>query len=529
MSYNIKSLIVVLFLAGVCFVVMKPYITKFMAEEDFIRRRNLWIIITISAFAIPNYWAFTILMLIVLYRFAGRDSNVAALYLFVMHAMPPASAGIPVVGIQYLFDMSSSRTLALAVLLPASIRLHREMKEREAGGGSVQGFAVFDLIVLLFAFMQVARFPPLAASPDFSLTIFIRRAFVVWMDVWLVYYVFSRTLLNKKLLLEAIAALAAMTSILALVGMFESVRGWLLYAQIKTNWTSTPATYVMRDGLIRAEVSTGIFLQLGFVCALGFGAWLFLGTWFKPTLIRLLGSAWMWLGLLAAWSRGPWIVAVGMFLVNAFLQKSGFSKLFKAVLVLVLCGLGVLISPMGDRMMRLLPWVGTVENENVEYRERLAERSWQLLWEHPWFGDPLVTRKMEDLRQGQGIIDFVNGYSFVSLFYGLVGLSFFLLPGLIAMLRVRAVVSRAWSVDPEIGRLGACLLTAMVGNLVMGAVAGFGSDYLWYNIVLAMMVGLIVSERGGAAGSVAPAAPLSGIDARIAAARQRRSQGGAPT
>ena len=486
MSYNVKSLIVVLFLAGVCFVVLKPYITKFMAEEDFVRRRNLWLAITAAAFLIPNYWAFVVLTMLLLIRAVRKDPNPVALYLFVIYALPPASLEVPVVGIQTLFSMSSTRVLALALWFPAMLRLRREMKSKHH-----PGLAILDFFVWAFIAMQVLRFPPLVASGGVDFSILMRRAFVVWMDAWLPYYVVSRSCMAFKTRVDALAALAMTAAVLAVIGVFESLRGWLLYAQIKTNWTYTFATYVYRDGLIRSEGSTGNFLQLGFICALGFCAWLYLAGSFRSKFVRLGGALWMWAGLLAAWSRGPWVVAVGMFFANAYFQRGGISKVFRASLVAGIAGLILLISPLGDRVVRLLPWVGTVETENVDYRQRLAERSWELIWESPFFGDPLVTLKMEDLRQGQGIIDFVNGYAYVSLFYGLVGLMLLLMPGVIVVRRVLRQVHQQWESNAQESLLGVCLLALMVGIQIMAVTAGFGfqDDYQWFYMITGLMAG----------------------------------------
>jgi hypothetical protein len=41
---------------------------------------------------------------------------------------------------------------------------------------------------------------------------------------------------------------------------------------------------------------------------------------------------------------------------------------------------------------------------------------------------------MEDLRQGEGIIDLVNTYAQVGLFYGIAGLALFVTPALVAFL-----------------------------------------------------------------------------------------------
>jgi O-antigen ligase len=104
----------------------------------------------------------------------------------------------------------------------------------------------------------------------------------------------------------------------------------------------------------------------------------------------------------------------------------GSSRLFKGMLVSALIAGAVLLSPVGDRVIDNLPFVGTVDQDNVSYRQRLAERSWELIQQNPFFGSPFGLLHLEELRQGQGIIDLVNTYATVAMYYGLIGLSLFL-------------------------------------------------------------------------------------------------------
>ncbi len=53
--------------------------------------------------------------------------------------------------------------------------------------------------------------------------------------------------------------------------------------------------------------------------------------------------------------------------------------------------------------------------------------SWQIVTDHPWFGDQLALLKMQELRQGEGIIDLMNGFMEILLSNGFFGLSLFLL------------------------------------------------------------------------------------------------------
>src|SRR6202163_4458647 len=104
---------------------------------------------------------------------------------------------------------------------------------------------------------------------------------------------------------------------------------------------------------------------------------------------------------------------------------------------------------------------------------------------HPLLGDPLARTKMEDLRQGEGIIDLVNTYASVTLFYGSIGLMFFLAAivlGLFKAYRVSREVARR---DPDYSLLGASMVACLLGTLFIIATTSFVSDSekLFYTVV----------------------------------------------
>jgi O-antigen ligase len=122
---------------------------------------------------------------------------------------------------------------------------------------------------------------------------------------------------------------------------------------------------------------------------------------------------------------------------------------------------------------------------------------------------------MEELRPGEGgIIDLVNGFLQVALFYGLVGLTLFLslyAAGLIkAYLKLREARSAG---DREMVLIGSTLIACMLATFFFMATAG--SSYLQW-----LLVGLLASYSGlQVLGSV----PASGPSRGVVPARQRRS------
>jgi O-antigen ligase len=127
------------------------------------------------------------------------------------------------------------------------------------------------------------------------------------------------------------------------------------------------------------------------------------------------------------------------------------------------------MTPFGDKLIHSLPIFGsTAANlDTLLYRERLAERSWELIQQHPLLGDQLAFTKMEDLRQGQGIIDFVNTYAEVALSYGIIGLSLLIGFILVALIKSQLQAKRAAQSDSDFALLGVSLTACIVGVLLM--------------------------------------------------------------
>jgi hypothetical protein len=119
---------------------------------------------------------------------------------------------------------------------------------------------------------------------------------------------------------------------------------------------------------------------------------------------------------------------------------------------------------MGDQILEMIPTMGKPADI---YRHRLAERGWEVVFAHPFFGDQFPWPKLEDLRQGEGIIDIVNTYLGVSLNYGFIGLFFFLSFILLGMTRAYVRVRELSHSDLDLALIGASLTACIAGTLIM--------------------------------------------------------------
>ena len=468
MPEYLRVLVVILGLATVVFLFARvPACALASAPGDFERRRNLWYGITLAAFLANNFWLYIVAVAVLLLFALSREPNKLAMFFFLLFAVPLIDDQITGLGvIDHLFAIHYVRLLALTVLLPAFLSL-RSRADTERFGRSVPDALLAAYLILQF-FMQLRA--------D-TLTNTLRHGvFYAFLDVFLPYYVASRSLKNLKDFRDALMGFAVAAMVLSAIGAFESTRHWLLYKPLKdalgVPWNM--GDYLAREDTLRALASTGHPIVLGYVIAVALGFFLFLRksvpnrTAWGLGLILLIG------GLIAPVSRGPWVGAAAILLVFIATGPSpgqGFAKL--GLLGIVVVPL-LLVTPAGEKVIDLLPFVGTVEEANVTYRQRLLEVSLKVIMQNPFFGTPdyIFSPEMQSMRQGEGIIDIVNTYLAVVLGSGLVGLllfsGFFIAVGFGIFKGMRNLPDR----NDEIYLLGRALFSTLLGILIIIFTAG---------------------------------------------------------
>jgi hypothetical protein len=498
---SLKALVVVWCIGWAVLWIAKPIALRFMAEEDYRRRRGLWLGLTAVAFVVPGFWSYALIAAPVLYWAGTRDRNPAALVLLLLHVIPPVLVATPNLGVK-LLDFNNFRLLALLVLLPALLRAPPGPPASGAFKLALTGVLGYNLLALVL-------YVPYEAPTNT-----IRRLMEYGVDNVLLFYAFYRLLPNAKAMREALVCLCLGTAIVAAVGLFENLRYWLLYVQLTTYWgVADWMAFLMRGSSLRAQASTGHSMTLGFITAVAFGLWLALAPSVPDKKLRWLATAVLLAGSYASLSRASWIMAALAYLVFLLLGPTRLAQMGKQLGVLVLVGAAVLVTPYGEKVINLLPFIGNTDTGNIDYRDRLAELSWTLIWRNPVFGDPFVMRHMESLRQGQGIIDLVNVYASIALFTGLVGLFLFLLPYLTGLLGVVKVAFTRGKSDPSLHALVAGLAAAMAGTMTLLAVGSFGGSVAfmyWALAGMAVRASAFWPQRAAQPHSGVPTAPVRG-------------------
>jgi O-antigen ligase len=490
---SIKELIVVLIISIGVFKLVQPVAHRYCLESDFKNRRNVWLILTCAVFLAPNFWVFVFVATPLLIRLGRQDSNPAAAFLFLLFLLPAVSVRIPMIGLSFLINLDFHLLLTFCLLVPAARSFWKDKN-----GLAEPGLRATDVLLLAYCLLTSFVFvlPEIGRGilMDKTFTDCLRRLISISFGLFVPYFVISRTSTNRAAVNDMIASFSIKCALLATVAIFEGSRHWLLYGEVRSRWGEGAGGYLGRGGDIRAMASTGHPLLLGYLLALAFGFWLYLQQGVESRASRIMITGLFLFGLVASYSRGPWMAAIFIYFAFAALGPRGMTRSFKAAAITSLLGLAVAISPLGKKVASVIPYFGgTVDIGNIEYRDKLFARSWEIIMNQPWFGDQRALLKMESLRQGEGIIDLINGYIIILLNNGFVGLSLFLGFVLIASFRAYKVSARAGASDPELGKLGACLVACTLGALLL--TWGAGLNELMYCVLVGLMVAYVDASR----------------------------------
>lgn len=503
MPEYLRALLVILALAAAVFHFARPAACAVaIAPEDFARRRRLWFAITLVAFLAHDFWIFVAIATVLLVRAARREENPVALFFLLAFAIPALTTPIPGMGIvNQLFSLSYPRLLALTILLPAALALYaREAAEKES-------LAWPDRLLAAYVLLTLA----LQLGVD-SFTNTLRYGFYALLDVALPYYVASRSLRDLRRFRDALMSFVLAAMLLAAIGAFEFGKKWLLYSTLDgvlgVDWGY--GEYLSRDNSLRALATTGQPIALGYVMAVACGIFLFLSRSAPTPRAWYIGLALLAIGLFAPLSRGPWLGAGVIAAVFAATGRRPVYSLFRLGLAGAAALAIALASPLGERIVQHLPFVGTIDAANVVYRQRLLEASLTIVRQHPWFGSSEFLGQMEDLRQGQGIIDIVNTYLGIVLTTGVAGLALFVSCFAAIALRIRRAMLGLADRSGEAWLLGRAMLATLAGILVIiftvSSITVIPLVY-WSVAGLGMACARLLASQGG---RPAPARPLSG-------------------
>lgn len=416
MPEYLRALVYVLIVAPPIFFLGRKVTRGTVSDDEFSLWRNCWFAATLSLFMASNFLLFGLALALLSIYAHTRPFNAIYLYVVLLFVAPALNVDVGVPGlINLIADFSPARLLSLFFLAPASIAL---FQRNSSVSVVVTDYFVAAYVVLL-----------LILSFRLGEITHVLRVFLLYtLDIFLPYFVFSRTLktlseIRKALLAFVIAALPA-----AAMGVIEIAKGWRLFTFVADRWDiHLLAPYLFRDGLLRAAVTSVEPIAFGFVCMAALGCFMSGYKLRRLNIVDLAAFAILFAGLSASVSRGPWVGFAVLVFFAAAVSPRGLVNLAYASGTLGLSLLPLMMTPFGERVYRLLPFVGSVERGGAEYRSNLIEVSFAVIERYPFFGSPSFLKEPEMLRmvQGQGIIDVVNTYVAIALEFGLTSLIVF--------------------------------------------------------------------------------------------------------
>ena len=385
------------------------------AYRPFLRGRLVpaMICTQVVAFLSPSLWAFHILAAAAVPLLARQRGLIAPLYLFLLLTLPGVERELRVGGAA-LFTAGLGPSLGLGAAI--AMMLHR----------SPPGQRLSSPDVLFGAFWL---FTVCVAARDTNLINYARVAAEQAVMLILPYLIISRTVRTSADIKYAVFGLLAATMALASLAIFEALRSWPIYSAVYQHYGISRGigdAAKMRAGFLRSpgpfaeSTSFGLFLALGFLAM--FGGRRF----FNSRAHWLLGLMLPAIGLLAPQSRGAWVGAiVGVMMLTWYRRDwGGFVK--QAVAATVLAGGAIAVGFMSSGFGNILENYGNLDVK-TDYRAILLQRGMEEFWKNPVVGLPSISvyRALEDMRQGEQIVDFVNTYLYVALVSGGIGLAIF--------------------------------------------------------------------------------------------------------
>jgi len=441
MIESLKALFVVAILSAGAFIYARMAFAEIVPPATLARWRNLYLVITAVAFLVPNYWLMLAVMAGAALVMGAGEKFKPALYLLLLFAVPAAGKTVPGFGgINNFLDLYPYNVLAMVILFPLLLR-PSEVKGSGRGDFAEAVFIAYALLMLILAFREA------------SFTHGIRRSTAFILTAVAQYLVFSRIRWSVDRIRFATAAFVIPLVALSGVAAAEMVFGWHVYANAVDNWdVATSLRYTERSGFLRAygsvlgPIAFGLFLAVGLALAPGLAA----GSRKKP--LAYLSVAALGAGLLATFSRGPWIGGVAGIVLYVATTRRAVSNLVRFAMAGAAGFCVLAVTPFGSAVIDILPFIGDEAGNSVDYRKDLFDIGWTVAMQTPWFGSEgyMDSPAMQELIQGQGIIDIVNAYLRITLDSGLVGLALYLGVVGFAMLAAQRAIGAARRIGSEL-------------------------------------------------------------------------------
>ena len=398
----------------------------YLLKKQFSHKQNLinnqaivWYVLIVIAFLSHNYWVFVLFATVFFSLYIRKQQVEVALPVFfiTLLALPTLSKEIPGFGgVRYILELNWPRIVVF--LIPfllyhryQNLSIHRQNTNTEK-------------LVLLFSL-----YISILAYRETTFTEGSRQVIYTFLQIYIPFIAISRLATNKTAIDNMLIAILSASVVMSIIAVYETFTGWHPYAQLIYSLETkiSPLTaYKYRSGFLRAYAAHGS-IPLGIYITIAYAALLYLQQTYKPRIPGWILHFLLGAGLIVTFSRGPWVGLLILATLYYFFSTNKTRFIPYIFMFIIASYLTTNFTEFGQRLVQLLPIIGTDEEGNISYRQRLLSTSIKVINQHPLFGTKNVLEHpdMQTLIQGEGIIDVVNTYLQIALQYGYIGLFLF--------------------------------------------------------------------------------------------------------
>ena len=475
----IKSLTVVSALSVFAFWVSSNLFQHCLPKNQIFKWLFAWLALSAAGFLTANFWLYAMLGAIIILALALNEQVKPALFLLLLPLFPIVNLSIPGLGvINNLIELNHARLILILIVFS------QFLEKFIAQPNSLRNCRIPGFMLILYVILLICL-----EFRGSSITNVMRVGVIFSLDVLAPFFLFSNYIRRVEEII--VCMVAFITAILAhsLMATFETAKFWKLFIELHQSWILIPIVdpYLTRDGLLRAATSAESPIVLGFMIMISIG--LLYGLKYRVSNKKYYYLSYLILaaGLFSALSRGPWLATAIMIFVFLIFERNRVIKNLSKLVMLCALLSPLLLTPPGQRVLSLLPFVGTVETGNIDYRETLLENATIVILRNPILGSEnyLSTPELEKMRQGQGIIDIVNSYVAIALEAGFVGLALFCMVFLAVIVAIFRTTRRLPENCVELIHLGKVQIGIIVGMMVTIATVSSISfvPYLYWSLL----------------------------------------------
>jgi len=426
-------------------------------------------------------WVPYLACLVAIPVFSRNRLEAALLYVVTFLAMPGLYFKVAV-GSHYLFAVTKYTFCAIGLAVAYFSRPRPATRIRHR----------FDIPIVILLVLEFAQ------SRDSDLVEMTREFIPTFFTIAVPYYLLSRSINTAEDARRFVVAIALGGFVMAIVATAEARTHWLIYKQAESflHLTSQVNSYQqMRAGMLRAPGSFSESTSLGAFLAVATIAVIALKNSFASRTKWLIGVGVLLIGLVAPNSRNALVgLVIGLVLFDFYRHRWG--GLFAKIAAVGVAYLFVLTAAQFSNYAANLVGKGADTQSSNDYRVLLFRRGMQEINKHPVFGTTMkkAMENLQDIQQGQHIVDLVNGYityGLTSGYMGMVGLLAVFVSLCLAMFACR----RSLSLNPELRDIAAFVFAVSGLMILIVAFTGFGGEGSTYFYLVASLGGSVWALR----------------------------------